>query len=133
MACRSYQELSPNPQLDQEYSRAAIDHCQALVDYFPESPHAAEAAAIVEQMWDRLAAKAFQGGEWYLRRRAHDSAIIYFEDVVRMYPRTVYAPRALRRMMDVYEILGYEEEREETRARLIRAYPDSPEARALAR
>ena len=30
MACRSYEELSPDPQLDQEYTRAAIDHCCSL-------------------------------------------------------------------------------------------------------
>jgi outer membrane protein assembly factor BamD len=133
MACRSYYELSPDPQLDQEYTRAAIDHCQALTDYFPDSEYTPEASRIVAEMWNRLAAKAFQSGDWYLRRRAYDSALIYFEDVVRLYPRTTYAPRALRRMMDVYEILDYDDELEETRARLLRAYPDSPEARALAR
>jgi outer membrane protein assembly factor BamD len=132
MACRSYHELSPDPQLDQEYTRAAIDHCQALVDYFPDHDRAARAREIVEEMWNRLAAKAYQGGDWYFRRRAYDSALIYFEDVVRLYPRTTYAPRALRRMIDIYEILDYDEELEETRARLLRAYPDSPEARALA-
>jgi outer membrane protein assembly factor BamD len=132
MACRSYQELAPHPQLDQEYTRAAIDHCQALLDYFPEYERAGEAARIVEEMWSRLAAKAFEGGEWYFRRRAYDSSLIYFEDVVRLYPRTPFAPRALRRMMDVYEILDYDEELEDTRARLLRAYPESPEARALA-
>jgi outer membrane protein assembly factor BamD len=132
MACRSYYELSPRPQLDQEYTRAAIDHCQALVEYFPDSQHADDARRMVDEMWHRLAAKAYHGGEWYLRRRAYDSALIYFEDVVRLYPRTSYAPRALRRMMDVYEILDYEEELEETRGRLLRAYPESPEARALA-
>jgi outer membrane protein assembly factor BamD (BamD/ComL family) len=83
-------------------------------------------------MWHRLAAKTFQGGDWYQRRRAYDSALIYYEDVVRLYPRTSYAPRALRRMMEVYDALDYDEEMEETRARLLRLYPESPEARALA-
>lgn len=132
-ACRSYNELSPRPQLDQEYTRAAIDHCQALVDYFPDSDYVEPAREIVEQMWHRLAAKTFQSGEWYQRRRALDSALIYFEDVVRLYPRTTYAPQALDRMIQIYDALEYEQELEETRARLLREYPDSPEARALAR
>jgi outer membrane protein assembly factor BamD len=132
MACRAYNELSPRPQLDQEYTRAAIDHCQALIDYFPDSEYVEPATEIVDRMWHRLAAKTFQGGDWYQRRRAYDSALIYYEDVVRLYPRTSYAPRALRRMMEIYDALDYDEELEETRARLLRLYPDSPEARALA-
>jgi outer membrane protein assembly factor BamD len=132
MACRSYEELAPAPQLDQEYTRAAIDHCQALIEIFPDGEHAADATRIVDEMWHRLAAKTFQGGEWYYRRRALDSALIYFEDVVRLYPRTSYAPRALRRMIDIYQTLDYPEELADTRNRLLRSYPDSPEARALA-
>lgn len=132
MACRSYEELAPGPQLDQEYTRAAIDHCQALAQVFPDSEYVDDANRIVDEMWHRLAAKTFQGGDWYQRRRALDSAVIYFQDVVRLYPRTSYAPRALRRMMDIYTTLDYPEEIEETRARLLRDYPDSPEARAVA-
>jgi outer membrane protein assembly factor BamD len=132
MACRSYEELAPGPQLDQEYTRAAIDHCQALVDIFPTSEFADDARRIVDEMWHTLAAKAFQGGDWYQRRRAYDSALIYFQDVVRLYPRTSYAPRALRRMIEIYTVLDYPEEIQETRDRLMRNYPDSPEARAVA-
>lgn len=50
LACRSYAELSPAPQLDQEYTRAAIEHCQSLVDYFPDSEYADDARAIVDRM-----------------------------------------------------------------------------------
>ena len=132
MACRAYEELSPNPQLDQEYTRAAIQHCATLVDYFPDSPHADEANAIIDRMRNRLARKVYDAGEWYFRRRAFDSSLIYYEDVAEQYPGTVWAPRAIKRLVDVYEILGYADELEEARARLLRDYPDSPEARALA-
>ena len=104
-----------------------------LVDLFPDSEYAEDAARIVDELWHRLAEKTYDGGRWYQRRRAYDSALIYFEDVVRLYPRTSYAPRALHRMIEIYEILEYDTEIEETRARLVREYPDSPEARALAR
>jgi outer membrane protein assembly factor BamD len=132
MACRSYEELAPRPQLDQEYTRAAIDHCQALADFFPDHHYADEARQILDRMWHRLAAKTYEGGEWYQRRRALDSALIYYQDVVRLYPRTSYAPRALRRMMEIYETLDYQDELEETRQRLLSSYPDSPQARAVA-
>lgn len=131
MACRSYEELSPNPQLDQEYTRGAIEHCQALIQYFPDSEFADEAAGIIERMRNRLAEKVFETGDWYERRRAYDSAIIYYEDVADDYPGTVWAPRALQRLIGIYEILQYQEELEEVRERLLREYPEAAEAREL--
>jgi outer membrane protein assembly factor BamD len=131
MTCRAYQELSPRPQLDQEYTRAAIEHCQSLLDLFPESEFREEAEGVVEQMWGKLAAKAYETGEWYRGRQAYDSAILYYEDVVRTYPQTRWAPQALARMVDVFGILEWEEEQVEARERLLAEYPESPEARAL--
>jgi hypothetical protein len=34
--------------------------------------------------------------------------------------------------MEIYETLDYQDELEETRQRLLTAYPDSPQARAVA-
>ncbi|HUG40835.1 MAG TPA: outer membrane protein assembly factor BamD [Longimicrobiales bacterium] len=132
MACRAYEELAPGPRLDQEYTRAAIDHCRALLEYFPDTDHAVAANAIIERMRNRLAEKVFLGGEWYYRRRAYDSAIVYFDDVAEQFPGTRWAPRALKRLVDIYDTLDYDEEGQEARERLLRDYPDSPEARALA-
>jgi outer membrane protein assembly factor BamD len=129
LACDSYRELSPRPQLDQEYTRAALEHCAALVDYFPDSEFADPATEIVNAMWSKLAEKVFEAGDWYQRRRAYDSAIIYFEEVADAYPNTVWAPRALGRMIEVYGILEYEEDQAEARQRLLQSYPDSDAAR----
>lgn len=131
MACRSYEQLSPDPQLDQQYTRAAIDHCQSLLDYFPDSMHREEATRIVAEMWDKLARKVFETGDWYQGRRAYDSAILYYEDLVQSYPATAWAPRALDRLLEIYGILEWEEERNEVRQRLLTEYPDSPAAQAL--
>ena len=125
MACRAYNQLSPDPALDQEYTRAAIQHCTALAEIFPDSEFADEATEIVEGLWHKLAEKVYEGGEWYMRRGAYDSAIIYFEDVVEQYPDTEFAPRALGQLIEIYETLQYEEEREEVRERLLREYPES--------
>lgn len=84
MACRSYHELSPEPQLDQE--------------------------------------KLYEAGDWDMRRRAYDSAIIYFEDVVEQYPMTEFAPG---RVGKIYGMLEHAEEQEEVRERLLIEYPDS--------
>jgi outer membrane protein assembly factor BamD len=132
MTCRSYEELSPDPQLDQEYTQSALEHCQALVDTFPDSEFRDRAEEIVAEMWGKLGEKAFETADWYQGRRAYDSAIIYYDDVVDRYPHTRWAPRALSRLVQIYGILQWDTEQQETRNRLLNDYPDSPEAQSLA-
>ncbi len=129
--CESYYRLSPKLQLDQQYTRAAYEHCESLIAYFPTSEFAARAREIMTEMRNKLAGKDFHTGEHYFKRNAFDSAIIYYESTVRDYADTVYAPRALARLVETYRILGYEEEQQQARDRLLREFPDSPEARAL--
>lgn len=131
MVCRSYWELSPDPPLDQEYTEAAIDHCGSLLAFYPESEYADRAREILDAGYNKLAEKLYRSGSWYMRRGAIDSAILYFEDIVARYPRTPLAPRALFQMLEGYGLLGYEEEANETRQRLLTEYPESPEARQL--
>lgn len=126
--CLSYRELSPKPQLDQEYTRGAIDHCTSLVTFYPESDFVPEARTIVDDMRTKLARKVLESGDYYFRRNAFDSAIIYYEDVLEQYPNTSVAPQALLKIVRAYERIGYDEEAEEARQRLLRAYPGSAEA-----
>ena len=130
--CDAYRELAPEPTLDQQYTQAAIDHCQALIVYHPDSEHVAAAREIVSTMENRLARKAFLNGEFYARRDAFDSALIYYESVLARWPQSPAAPDALRGMINAYERIGYEEEATAARERLLRDYPESPAARELA-
>jgi outer membrane protein assembly factor BamD len=129
-ACEAYYELSPQPQLDQAYTTAAIDHCGTLAQYYPGTEYATRGDAIVFELREKLARKIFTSGEFYNRRRAYDSAVIYYEDVVSLHPQSSFAPRALLRLVEVYQTLGYVEEAEAARERLLREYPGSAEARA---
>lgn len=129
MACDAYYRLSPDPELDQEYTRAAIDHCSALSTYFPASEFAPKAQERVRDLYEKLAMKLYLNGDYYYKRHAYDSSIIYFEDVLDQFPNTRAAPRALLRLIQVYRRLGYREEMEAARERLVSQYPDSEEAR----
>jgi outer membrane protein assembly factor BamD len=129
--CRSYDALSPDPQLDQEYTRDAIQNCQTLLQIFPNSPYADSAKHIVRTMTDKLARKVYEGGDWYYRRKALDSAIIYFESVVKKYPDSPSAPESLLRLYQIYERLSYKEEMTSTRDQLLKDYPDSNAAKQL--
>lgn len=129
--CTAYYELAPEPPLDQEYTRTAIDHCRSLVSYYPESEFVPQAQERITELTARLAEKEYTTAEYYFRRRAFDSALIYYQTVADEYRGTAWAPRALLRMHESYERLGYEQEARETRERLLRDYPDSVEARQL--
>ena len=129
--CESYYQLSPKLPLDQQYTRAAFDHCQSLIAYYPESEFVARAQEISTGLRNKLAGKEFGAGEFYFKRNAYDSAIIYFDVTVRDYPDTAFAPRALLRLVQTYEALGYKEEMDEARARLLKDFPNSPEAKGL--
>lgn len=129
--CDAYHRISPEPTLDQQYTRAALDHCRTLVIYHPSSEYVDRAQAIIEDMETKLARKILLGGEFYQKRRAYDSALIYYERVLAEYPGTTVAPAALARMIETYDELDYEEEATEARQRLLREYPDSPQARGL--
>ena len=64
---------------------------------------------------------------FYLRRKAYDSAIIYFKDVIANYPNGQRAPDALLRLVDSYRAIGYTQEVQETCEHLRRFYPTATE------
>ena len=129
--CESYYRLSPKTQLDQQYTKSAFDHCQSLVAYFPQSEFVPRAQEMMVELRQKLAEKEFQSGEFYFKRNAFDSAIIYYEATLRDYADTPQAARALARLIATYKVLGYKEEEEASRQRLLKDYPASPEARAI--
>jgi outer membrane protein assembly factor BamD len=130
--CEAYYLLSPNPQLDQEYTVSAILHCQSVAEYYPGTEEARTATAYVEELQNKLAKKLYDTGVHYFRRGAYDAAVVYLEDTVELYPDSPVAPPALSRLVETYTRMGYVEDAEETRQRLLRDYPQSPEARSLA-
>ena len=130
--CEAYRELAPEPTLDQAYTQGAIDHCQSLIVYHPDSPHVGEAQEIVRTMENRLARKAFLNGVFYARRQAFDSAVIDYETVLERWPQSPAAPDALAGMVEAYRRIGYSEEADAARDRLLRDYPQSAAARGLA-
>lgn len=130
-ACLSYYELSPRPELDQEYTHEAIDQCRSVMLLYPGSPHALAADERARELTEKLARKYYLTANYYLKRRAYDSAIVYFEHLLQTYPGVSFEAEALLKLYETYQRLGYDDEAREARDRLLRQYPDSPEAREL--
>jgi outer membrane protein assembly factor BamD len=126
--CRALAELAPHPQRDQGYTEEAITVCSNVVVDYAGTPYAAQAQAIRDALRFTMAEKEYMNGNHYFRRRQYDSAIIYYQFVVDLYPETEFAPRALLGLFRSNEAIGYADLAEEARARLLEEYPDSPEA-----
>jgi outer membrane protein assembly factor BamD len=130
--CEAYHSLSPRAQLDQQYTETAGTYCASYAEYYAATPQADTARRWVADMREKLAYKAYLTGMFYLRRQATDAAVIYFNDTARNYPDTPWAPAALARVMEAYTRICYRDEADEARQRLLRDFPQSPEARTAA-
>jgi len=118
-------ELWRDPELDPEYGQAAMATYRELVARFPESRAAARAAAKLVRLADMFADKDYRSGRFYQRLKAYDSAILYFRGVVADYPQSRYAPQALLRLVQIYGVLNYADERRDTCDHLHRYYPQT--------
>ena len=108
-AARSYQRLWRAPPLDPQYGELAMATYQELLALYPDSPLNADAASQVKALNEMFATKDYETGLHYFRRKAYDSAIIYFKDVVRLYPESQRARDAYLRLAESYQIIRYRE------------------------
>ena len=130
--CQAYHLLAPRPQLDPEYTTAAITYCESYASLYAGTPEAQQALQWVTELRGRLAEKQYQNGFFYFRRGLYDAAVVYFNDVLAGYPDTPAASASLARLVEAYGRMGYREEEAAARQRLLRDYPQSTEAAALA-
>jgi outer membrane protein assembly factor BamD len=126
--CRSLASLAPLAERDQSYTRDALSVCRNVVVDYAGTPQAEEAANLANRMRARLAESEFGRADFYFRRQLYDSAIKYYEFVVRMYPETEWAPRALLGLYRSNRAIGYDDLAEQARDQLLNQYPESPAA-----
>jgi len=114
-----------DPELDPSYGQTALAIYQELAGRYPGTEAAARAQAHVQQLREWFSQKDYKNGMFYFRRRAYDSGIIYFKDVIATYPGTARVPDALMRLVDSYRVIGYADELKETCAHLRRFFPQT--------
>ncbi|HVZ48767.1 MAG TPA: outer membrane protein assembly factor BamD [Gemmatimonadaceae bacterium] len=128
----SYLAVWRRPDLDPQYGTLAQIQYRQLLSTYPDSPLADRARQGLLRIDEDFAAKEYLNGQFYVKRGAFDSAIIYFKSIVKEYPNTDHARMALLRMVEVYRRpqLNYKEEAAETCNTLRTAYPTDPEVKA---
>lgn len=97
MLADSYFKLSPPYQLDQAYSKKAVDEYQAFIDFFPKDPKVDDAEKNIKILNEKMAQKDFQSALIYERMEYFKAAMKYYGSVAEVYHDTKFAPMALYR------------------------------------
>ena len=92
------------------YGESAETAYNTLIGLFPNSPLLETGKKELADLEEMFAQKNYLSGMYYLRRKAHDSAIIYFKDVVAKYPTTPSARMAQLRLVDAYKAIRYKDD-----------------------
>ena len=94
MGAYCYYLESPKSGLDQEYTYRAIEALQLFINLYPNSERAEQAGDLIQDLRDKLEAKAFANARLYLDMGLQDdyrAAVIAFDNVLRDFPDTKYA------------------------------------------
>lgn len=128
-AGRDYAKMWRKPSLDPEYGETALNTFRTLLALYPDSPLHDQAQKEIDRLNQWFATKSYDDGLFYLRRKGFDSAIIYFKDVVSLYPEAPRAKDALLRLVEAYRAIKYKAEADEACTSLRTKYPTDREVK----
>ena len=120
---RAYQEEWRHPELDATYGNNALTAYKSLLASFPDSKFAEPAKKEIAKLDEWLAEKDYNTGYLYLKRKAFDSAILYFKDVIRLHPNAPKTKEAYLRLLEAYRAIKYTEDARDLCDAMRKAYP----------
>ncbi|MEO8193655.1 MAG: outer membrane protein assembly factor BamD [Gemmatimonadales bacterium] len=126
----AYRHMWRKPVLDAEYGEDAVTQFQTLISLYPDSPLVPRAKEQLATLDEWFATKDYETGYHYLKRKAYDSAIIYFKDVIRLHPDAKKTREAYLRLHDAYRAINYKEDARELCDVMRKSYPTDREVRS---
>jgi outer membrane protein assembly factor BamD len=123
----AYEHEWRRPQLDATYGKSAQTAFESLLSSFPDSRYAPLAKKELDKLDEWFAEKDYDTGYLYLKRKAFDSAIIYFKDVIRLHPNAKKTRDAYLRLHEAYRAIRYTEDARELCDAMRKAYPNDRE------
>lgn len=126
---RAYQRMWRRPVLDAEYGENAMTQYQTMVGLYPASPLIPLVNEQLTKLDEWFAIKDYQTGNHYLKRKAYDSAIIYFKDVVRLHPQAKQTRDAYLRLLEAYKAINYRDDARDLCDAMRKAYANDREVR----
>jgi outer membrane protein assembly factor BamD len=131
MLAESYYNLSPVYQLDQAYTKKAIEEYQAFIDFFPANPKVEEAERKINELNEKLAEKEYKAAYIYEKMEYQNAAIKYYGLVADTYHDTKYGPLALYNKIMLEEKKMMTGETLNDIAVFISRYPNDSNAKKL--
>ncbi len=119
-----YQQIA-DIQRDQRGTVQAMAALGEVVNRYPESPYARDAALKIDLCRDHLAGKEMLIGRWYERQHLYEAAINRYQRVVQDYQTTNHVAEALERLTECYLKLGLVDQARKTASVLAYNYPGS--------
>jgi outer membrane protein assembly factor BamD len=126
---KAYEHEWRKPQLDATYGKSAQTAFESLLASFPDSPYAPRARNELSKLDEWFAEKDYDTGYLYLKRKAYDSAIIYFKDVIRLHPNARKTRDAHLRLLEAYRSIRYTEDARDLCDAMRKAYPNDRDVR----
>lgn len=125
LLANSYYETIVDEKKDLESIMNARKNFTILINNFPNTEYALDSSFKMDLINDILASKEIYIGRYYLERKKWIPAINRFKRVVDDYDTTIYVEEALHRLVEVYYILGLENEAEKFAKLLAYNYQSS--------
>jgi outer membrane protein assembly factor BamD len=121
-----FYERIADVQRDQGYAKDALKTLQDVINRFPDTTYARDAALKIGLVNDHMAGAEMQIGRWYMGQKLYIAAIGRFKTVVEKYQTTSHVPEALERLTECYLALGIPKEAKATAAVLGYNFPGNP-------
>ncbi len=122
-AADCYAELWTKPELDPTNGQTALATYHELAGRYPDARATRVAGARIRALNEQFAQKDFDNAEFYYRRGAYDSAILYFKDLIASYPASTLVPDAYVYIVRAFHAISYKDEENDYCARLRQLYP----------
>lgn len=94
---------SRKPDYDQELTQEAKKRFDEFVNQHPDAELAKDAAEKISTLTDKEAEKDFNTAQFYEKQKAYSSAAMYYESVIKKYPKTIWAQKAFEKIQALDE------------------------------
>ena len=131
MLAECYYGLSPNYNLDQVYTKKAIEEYQVFIDFFPLNERVYKAEEKINELNEKLALKNFTIAKIYEKMDYYTASMKYFDYVVETYHDTEYGAKALFRKIMLLMEREREDEALADMKKFMLLFPDSEEAEEI--
>jgi outer membrane protein assembly factor BamD len=131
MLADSYYQLSPDYQLEQSYSKKAVEEFQAFIEFFPLHPKVEEAERKISELYAKFAEKDYNNARIYEKMEYFTAAIKYYTMVKDTYHDSKYAPLAHYNLIQLLVLREEIDEALTSIADYLRKYPNDSRTEEL--